>query len=43
MSKGALFENVIEILLYQLGYDLYYYEKGSKLEIDFYSQRLTGN
>jgi len=35
ISKGAIYENVVGNLLHQLGYDLYYFEKGSKLEIDF--------
>ncbi|MCK7487731.1 MAG: DUF4143 domain-containing protein [Bacillus subtilis] len=35
IAKGAVYENVIAVLLKMRGYDLYYYERPSGLEIDF--------
>ena len=35
VSKGAVYENVIAALLKQNGYDLYYFEKDTRFEIDF--------
>ncbi|MFA5692944.1 MAG: AAA family ATPase [Acholeplasmataceae bacterium] len=35
IAKGAIYENIIGIILKQNGYNLYYYERRSGLEIDF--------
>jgi uncharacterized protein len=35
IAKGAVYENIIALFLVQQGYDLYYYEKPSGLEVDF--------
>lgn len=41
IAKGAVYENIIAILLKQIGHELYYYEKNSGLEMDFILSKNT--
>ena len=41
IAKGAIYENIIAVILKQSGHNLYYYERNSGLELDFIIEKDT--